>query len=121
MVDLKVTSLVSEGNTLEVEALVLPKIASVLPSHPVLFNHKWEHLVDMLLADLDFGTPRNVDLHVLLGADGINHAVLKFMAGASAPWEHHPCLKPVSDGYEPALSTVASSEIKPEHVSPLPR
>ena len=67
MVDFKITSLGSEGKTLDMAALVLPKITSVLPSHPVPFNCKWKHLMDISLADLDFGTPGNVDL--LLGAD----------------------------------------------------
>ena len=73
MVDFKVTSLGSKGKTLEVEALVLPKITSVLLSHPVLFNQKWKHLMDDSLAHPDFGIPGNVDL--LLGADMLSPAI----------------------------------------------
>ena len=73
MVDFKVTSLGSKGKTLDIKALVLPKITSVFPSHPVPFNRKWKHLMDISLADLDFGTPGNVDL--LLGADVFSREV----------------------------------------------
>ena len=74
MVDFKITSLGSEGKTPEVEALVLPKITSVFLSHPVPFNCKWKQLMDISLADSDFGTPGKVDL--LLGADVFTHTVL---------------------------------------------
>ena len=40
MVDFKITCLDSKANTLDVEALVLPKIMSVLPSHPIPFSRK---------------------------------------------------------------------------------
>ena len=74
MVDFKITSLGSEGKTLDAQALVLPKITSVLPSHPIPFSHKWKHLRNISLADPDFGTPGSVDL--LLGADVFGRAVL---------------------------------------------
>ena len=74
MVDFKVTSFGSEGKTLDVEALVLPKITSVLPSHPVSFNCKWKHLMDISLADEDFSTSGNINL--LLGADVFRRAVI---------------------------------------------
>ena len=57
MVDFKITSLGSEGKTLHVEALVLPKLTSVLPSHPIPFSRKWKHLMNISLVDPDFGTP----------------------------------------------------------------
>ena len=74
MVDFKIVSWGSEGKTLDVEALVLPKITSVLPSHPISFNRKWKHLMDISLADMEFGTPGNINL--LLGADVFSRAVL---------------------------------------------
>ena len=74
MVDFKITSLGSEGKTIDVEALVMPKIRSVLPSHPVSFSRKWKHLMDISLADPDFGTPGNIDL--LLGADVFSCTVI---------------------------------------------
>ena len=73
MVDFKITSQGSEGKTLEVEALVLPKIPSVLSSHPIPFSRKRKHLMNILLADLDFGAPGSVDL--LVGDDVFSHAV----------------------------------------------
>ena len=74
MVDFNITSLGSEGKTLEVGTSVLPKIISVLPSHPVPFSRKWKHLMDISLADLDLGTPGNVDLQ--LAVDVFSHVVL---------------------------------------------
>ena len=74
MVDFKITSLGNEGKTLDVKALVLPKIMSVLSSHPIPFSSKWKNLMNISLADLDFGTPGSVDL--LLGADVFSCAVL---------------------------------------------
>ena len=74
MVDFKITRLGGEGKALDVEALVLPKITSVLPSHPIPYSRKWKHLTNISLADPDFGTPGSVDL--LLGADVFGRAVL---------------------------------------------
>ena len=68
------TSLGSEGKTLDMEALVLPKITSVLPSHPIPFSRKWKHLMNISLADPDFDTPGNV--YLLLGADIFSRVVL---------------------------------------------
>ena len=61
MVDFKITRLGSEGKALEVEALVLPKITSVLPTHPIPYSRKWKNLMNILLADPDFGTPGSVN------------------------------------------------------------
>ena len=55
MVDFKIARLGGEGKALEVEALVLPKIESVLPSHPIPYSLKWKHLTNISLADPDFG------------------------------------------------------------------
>ena len=74
MVDFKIKSLGSEGKTLDMEALVLPKLTSVLPSHPIPFSHEWKHLRNISLADPDFGTPGSIDL--LLEADIFSHALL---------------------------------------------
>ena len=74
MVDFMIASLGSEGKTLDVEALVLTKITSVLPSHPIHFNRKWKQLMDISLADTKFSKPGNIDL--LLGADVFRHGVL---------------------------------------------
>ena len=56
-----------------VEALILSKIMSTLPLHPVSLNAKWKHLDSLQLADPEFGTPGNVEL--LLGADIFSHVV----------------------------------------------
>ena len=94
MVDFKITRLGSERKTLNVEALVLPKITSVLPSHPIPFSCEWKHLMNILLVDPDFGTPGNVKL--LLGADVFSHTVLhgRWFNPSRTP----PHLKPVLDG-----------------------
>ena len=59
---------------MKLEALVLPKITSDVPSCNVVFDGKWKHLADLELADPDFGTPGSVDM--LLGADIFSHTVL---------------------------------------------
>ena len=62
LVQFSVTSLNPGGKTISVEAVVLPKITSVLPSSPVRFDPKWKHLSSIPLADPDFGTLGNIDL-----------------------------------------------------------
>ena len=44
MVHFNVTRVGQRGKALNVEALVLPKITSDLPSHPVSFHSKWRHM-----------------------------------------------------------------------------
>lgn len=50
----------------EITAIVVPHITCDLPLHSVPFNLEWKHLVDIPLADPDFGCPGRVDL---LGVD----------------------------------------------------
>ena len=95
MVDFKITSSGSEGKTLDVEALVLSKTTSVLPSHPIPFSRKWKHLIDISLTDLDFGTPGKVDL--LLAANVFSCAVLH--GQRFGPSGTPSAFKPVLDGY----------------------
>ena len=52
---------------MDVTAIVVPKVTCDLPTHPVPFNSKWDHLIDLTLADPEFGTPGRID--VLLGVD----------------------------------------------------
>ena len=40
-----------------VEAYVLKKITKDLPMHPIQVAFKWDHLLDLKLADSDFRTP----------------------------------------------------------------
>ena len=68
-----VTRVGQQGKVLNIEALILPKLTSDLPSHPVPFDSKWRHLLNLTLADPYFGTPGSVD--VLLGADVFSRAV----------------------------------------------
>ena len=56
-----------------VEVLILSKIMSTLPLHPVSLDTKWEHLDGLQLVDPEFGMARNVDL--LLQADIFSRVV----------------------------------------------
>ena len=57
-----------------IEALVLHKIMSNIPSCSVAFNKDWKHLSNLTSADPKFGVPGSVD--ILLGADMFSHTVL---------------------------------------------
>ena len=50
-----------------VTAVVVPRVSCDLPLHPISFDLKWRHLQGIPLADLDFGLPRRIDIH--LGVD----------------------------------------------------
>ena len=52
---------------MEVTAVVVPCISCDLPLHPVPFDATWNHLVDIPLADPEFGCPCRID--ILLGVD----------------------------------------------------
>ena len=56
-----------------VDAVVLPKVTTVVPSTSVPFNNLWKHLLNFQLADPDFSTPKNIDL--ILGVDVFSHVV----------------------------------------------
>ena len=89
MVDFKITCLGGKGKALEVESA-----AEILPSHPIPYSRKWKHLMNMSLADLDFGTSGSVN--ILLGADVFGRAVLH--GRQFGPLRTHPHLKLASDG-----------------------
>ena len=55
------------------EEIILPKVTSDLPRHPVPLDGKWNHLSGIQLADPDFGYPGNVD--ILLGVDVFSQVV----------------------------------------------
>ena len=74
-VQCSITRVGQQGKNLDIEAMVLPKITSELPSHPVPFDSKWKHLLGLKLADPDFGTPGSIDL--LLGAEVFGRAMLQ--------------------------------------------
>ncbi len=67
VVRLSIAPMSSVRERFEVEAIVLPKVTSDLPVHPVPYDQKWHHLSGISLADPDFGSPGKVDL--LLGVD----------------------------------------------------
>lgn len=74
VVHINVAPMLPTGERLEVEAIVLLKVTSDLPLHPVPFNHEWYHLSGICLADPDFGSPGPVD--VLLGVDIFSNVLL---------------------------------------------
>ncbi|CAK1590645.1 unnamed protein product [Parnassius mnemosyne] len=56
-----------------VDALILPKLVTKMPSVPLPFTG-WSHLKNLNLADPDFHTPQPVEM--LLGADILSHILL---------------------------------------------
>ena len=64
----------SVGRVHEVEAIVLPKVTSDLPLHPVPFAGGWQHLWGLQLADPEFGNPGGID--ILLGVDIFSDVLL---------------------------------------------
>ena len=69
-----VTQVNGKGKSLNVDAIVLPKITSNVPTQPVTLDPKWNHLLRIQLADPEFGKPGSID--VLLGADIFSLALL---------------------------------------------
>ena len=63
----KITPISSTKWSMDITAIVVPKVTCDLPIHPISFNSKWNHLRDLTLADPEFGTPGRID--VLLGID----------------------------------------------------
>ena len=74
VVHFSVTPVWSVGMAHEVEAMVLPKVTSDLPLHPVPLDGRWQHLWGLQLADPESGSPGNID--VLLGADVFSDVLL---------------------------------------------
>ena len=64
----------SSTTSIDVSALVIPRITCDLPRSPVPFNVNWHHLDELPLADPDFGVPGRID--VLLGVDVSTQALL---------------------------------------------
>ncbi len=58
VVHFSVAPMWSVGRVHEVEAIVLPKVTSDLPLHPVPLDGKWQHLWGLQLADSEFWFPR---------------------------------------------------------------
>ena len=57
----------SPRKTVEVTAVVVPRVTCDLPVHPISFDSRWNHLSDVKLADPDFGRPGKID--ILLGVE----------------------------------------------------
>ena len=47
--------------------MVVPRVTSNLPHHPINYSLAWTHLTDVDLADPHFGQPGKID--ILLGVD----------------------------------------------------
>ena len=73
-VNLIVKPVHSGGKTYKVEAFVLRKISSNIPSCSVVFNKDWKHLSNLTLADPEFGVPGSVN--ILLREDVFSRTVL---------------------------------------------
>ena len=75
-VDFRITSLKNGGRRFPMQAIVLRKVTSDLPSSPTPFNdkRKYMYLQELELADSDFGTPGAIDL--LLGMEVFGQVVL---------------------------------------------
>ena len=75
MVDFRVTSLGGRGRRLPMQAIVLHKVTSNLPSSPTPFNDSWKCLIGLELVDPDFRSPGTIDL--LLGKEVFGQIVLR--------------------------------------------
>ena len=62
------------GHCWRVEATVLPKVTTKLPTLPVPFSAKWKHLQGLQLANQQFGVQNNAD--IVLGADVLGCMIL---------------------------------------------
>ena len=67
LVNFTVKPVHSGGKTHKIEALVLQKIMSNIPSGSVAFNKKWKHLSNLTLADPEFGVPGSMDIKTASG------------------------------------------------------
>lgn len=68
------TAVRNPSKQVDVAAIVVPRVTCNLPLHPVTFDVKWKHLIDLPLADPTFGQPGRVD--VLLGVDVLVQVLL---------------------------------------------
>ena len=89
VVDFRITSLKSGGRRFPVQAVVLCKVTSDLPSSPTPFNNNWKHLSGLALADPGFRTPGAIDL--LLGMEVFGQVVLH--GRQFGPWGSPTALK----------------------------
>ena len=62
-----ISPLLASTEKLQVSEIVVPRVTCDLPTQPVNFNTKWNHLNNLHLEDSNFGQPNKVD--ILLGVD----------------------------------------------------
>ena len=64
---LTISSVMTPTRKFKVTVVVVPKVTCDLSLHPVTFDLSWKHLMNIPLADPDFGRPARIDL--LLGVE----------------------------------------------------
>ena len=62
-----ISPILSSTETMQISAIVVPRVTCDLPTQPINFSTKWSHLNDLHLADPNFGQPSKID--ILLGAN----------------------------------------------------
>ncbi|XP_055922135.1 uncharacterized protein LOC129953210 [Eupeodes corollae] len=73
-VTLTILSNVNTDFTLQLNALVLPKLSAILPTHKIPMSN-WNHLKNIELADPKFNKPSKID--ILLGSDAYSSIILE--------------------------------------------
>ena len=63
----RILSVNTSDNSISVTAIVVPRVTCDIPTHPISFRTRWDHLSELPLADAEFGVPVCID--VLLSAD----------------------------------------------------
>ena len=63
----KVSPIYGNGKPLDIMVVVLPKLTRDIPTSQVLYQHTWNHIDDLNLADPTFGEPGRID--ALLGVE----------------------------------------------------
>ena len=70
----KLHPVVGKKGSIDVTALVVPRVTSDLPTTSIPFDRKWKHLHNLRLADPDFNLPARID--VLLGIEVFTEVLL---------------------------------------------
>ena len=63
----KISPITGKERTIDVTALIVPRVVRDLPIFHIPFDTKWTHLSNLHLADLEFGVPGCIE--ILLGVD----------------------------------------------------
>ena len=75
VVNLVISPMHTKCDKINVSAVIIPRVTSDLPQHPVHQKSTWSHLHELNLADPDFGHPGRID--ILLGVDVYADIVLQ--------------------------------------------